>query len=135
MRTEERHGEYHLSPEARETRYVLDRMDQIQHKTETQIDELRKEVIAVKVIVSNGLSHRTEKTEKNVEYLQEHMVTKADLEKMISKRDNNDEAWTRYRRQVRITWLLVIGSAVASGIVGMILSNVGAERQATSGSG
>ncbi|MFW5828047.1 MAG: hypothetical protein ACOCU4_08140 [Alkalispirochaeta sp.] len=100
-------------------------MDQIQAKTEKQVEELRKEVVAVRVIVSNGLSHRTETTERAVKHLQDNMVTKADLEKIVNRRERNDDAWARYRRQVRITWMSVIGTAVASGIVSVIVSNLG----------
>jgi hypothetical protein len=124
-RLRNQYGEYTMEPDRNDYRFLIERIDSMHQILDGKLDETRAQISGLTAIVTNGLSHRTTQTERDVREIKATMATKAELQKILADRQSADEAWTeaRRRRTQMIITLVVgppIGAAMTWGVQALI---------------
>jgi hypothetical protein len=119
------YGEYTMEPDRRDYHFLIERIDSMHQILDGKLDETRAQISGLTAIVTNGLSHRTTQTERDVREIKATMATKSELQEILSDRRSADEAWTeaRRRRTQMIITLVVgppIGAAMTWGVQALI---------------
>jgi hypothetical protein len=124
-RLRNQYGEYAMEPDRNDYRFLIERIDSMHQILDGKLDETRAQISGLTATVTNGLSHRTTQTERDVREIKATMATKAELQKILSDRQSADEAWSeaRRRRTQMIITLVVgppIGAAMTWGVQALI---------------
>lgn len=109
MSSVDRWGEYVMEPDRNDYRFLIERIDSMHQILDGKLDETRAQISGLTAIVTNGLSHRTTQTERDVKEIKQQMATKAELTAILADRQSADTAWAeaRRRRQQMIVGLFI----------------------------
>jgi hypothetical protein len=88
-----------MGPERNDYQFLIERLDSMHQILDGKLDEAQAQISRLTAIVSNGLSHRTTQTERDVREIKNQMATKDELAKILADRQSADEAWAEARRR------------------------------------